>query len=270
MSNIVKITKAKKKSKSHVGFLGLLLFVAIVCFLLLSPIFAIDEIEVIGNNVSTNKYIISASGILYGQNILSINKFDAINNINNIPIVDHSSIERIWPNKIAITIVEKNAIADVLFYGSKLIISGDGIVIDIITDDTETNLPTLDGITIKDVVLGRKVLCVEEEKIKKYLEVLKKLEENDMLKSVIDVWDKDGIFVSFDIGHVIYFGDTDNLQHKIDWLRGILIKEGNPAYIDLHDLNKVITKPVWGMLDSIKDKKQENVSDGMELTNSEE
>ena len=73
MSNIVKISKAKKKSKSHIGFLGLLLVASIFCFLLLSPIFAIDDIEVKGNNILSSKYVISASGILFGENILKMN-----------------------------------------------------------------------------------------------------------------------------------------------------------------------------------------------------
>ena len=123
MSNIVKISKAKKKSKSHIGFLGLLLVMSIICFLLLSPIFAIDDIEVKGNNILSTKYIISASGILFGENILKMNKFAVIDRINSVPIIEDTTIRRAWPNKVIITVNEKEAICEVKFYGSKLIIS---------------------------------------------------------------------------------------------------------------------------------------------------
>ena len=252
MNNVVKITRAKKKSKNHLGFLGLLLIIAIICFFLLSPIFAIDYIEVKGNVASTAKYIISSSGILYGENILRINKFDAISKISNIPVIETASIKREWPDKIIITVKEKEPVAEVAFYGSKLLISENGDVINVITDNTNTALPILEGITVKDVIVGEKLICEEDEKLKNYLEVLKKLKENDMLKNVVSIVDNSGILVNFEIGHMVFFGDIDNLQHKIDWLRGILEKEKNPAYIDLHNLDKVITKPVWEVVNETK------------------
>jgi len=258
MSKIVKITKAKKRSKNHIGFLGLFLIVSIMCFLLLSPIFAIDTIEVVGNEVATEKYIISSSGILYGENILKMNKFDAIEKINSVPVIESSKIKRQWPNKIIITVTEKEPIAEVKFYGSKLLVAENGDVISVITDNSETNLPILEGITVKDVMVGNSLICDEEEKYKNYLEVLKKLKENDMLIDVVKLSDKDGILVSFAIGHVVFFGDTDNLQYKIELLKGILEKEENSAYIDLHNLESIITKPVWGMLE--KNQQSENTN----------
>jgi len=252
MSNVVKITKAKKKSKNRVGFLGLLLVASIICFFLLSPIFAIEEIEVKGNEQATEKYIISSSGIFYGENILKMNKFDAIEKIKSLPVVESAAIKREWPDKVIITVFERETVAEVAFYGSKLLISETGDVIRVITDNTETKMPVLEGITVKDVTVGEKLLCAEEEKLKKYLEVLKILKENDMLINVVKLSDNDGISVSLDRGHVVFFGDADNLRYKTDWLKGILEKEENPAYIDLHNLDKVVTKPVWGIFNDSK------------------
>lgn len=253
MSNVVKITKAKKKSKNHVGFLGLLLVVAIICFLLLSPIFAIEEITVIGNENVTSGYIISASEILYGENIFKMNKFNAIEKIKKLPTIDETYIKRAWPNGVVITVKEKNAIAEIKFYGSKLLISEDGDVISVVTDNSVTGLPTLNGITVMDVITGQRVVCKEEEKLKKYLEVLKRLRENDMLNSVTKLVENDGFLVYFETGHIVFLGEVDNLQKKMDWLKSILKKEENSSYIDLHNLDKVITKPVWGMGSDIEE-----------------
>jgi len=253
MSNIVKISKAKKKSKNRVEFLGLILVVLIICFLLLSPIFAIDVIEVRGNSNVLEKYIISESGLFYGQNIFNMNKFDAIEKINNIPQIAESSIKRELPDKLVINVVEKTPVAEVNFYGSKLLISSKGDVIKVITDNTETSLPKLKGITIKDVVSGKEVMCSEEETFQKYLQVLKILEKNDMVKNVDKLTCDNGILVHFDVGHIAYLGDVDNLEYKILWLNGIFEREENPSYIDLHNLEKVITKPVWGMFTEVTD-----------------
>lgn len=249
MNNIVKITDARKKSKNHTWFLGLILVIAIVCFLLLSPIFAIQDIEVRGNSIVSSKYIVSASGIFFGENILKMNKFNAIDKINSVPAIESAKIKREWPNKIVITIEEKDAIAETSFYGSKLVICDDGDVISVITDSTATNLPFLDGIVVQDVIVGAKLLCSDGQKLEKYLEVLKILKENDMLNDIVKLSYKDGILIHFALGHIAFLGETDNLQYKISWLKGILEKEANPAYIDLHNLEKVITKPAWGIFE---------------------
>lgn len=261
MSKIVKITKAKKKSKNRIGFLGLLLVGAVVCFFLLSPIFAIDDIEVNGNITSTEKYIISSSGILYGENILKMNKFEAIEKINTIPVIEETTIKRKWPDKIIITVTEKEPIAETKFYGSKLLISEAGEVMNVITDDTQTNYPNLEGITVKDVTVGKELICAEKERLKKYLEVLKSLKENDMLNNVIKLTDDEGVLISFDVGHVAFLGDIDNLHYKISLIKEIWKKEENPSYIDLHNLEKIITKPVWGMLEKEKSEEELEVTD---------
>jgi len=82
-----------------------------------------------------------------------------------------------------------------------------------------------------------------------------------MLNDVVKLAENEGILVSFSIGHVVYFGDIDNLQYKIELLKGIWEKEENPAYIDLHNLETIITKPVWGMMPENKNKDEENVVD---------
>ena len=247
MSNIVKINEVKTKPKSHVGVLGFLLVVSIVCFFLLSPIFDIKTIEVEGNETISNNYIVSASDILYGQNILRMNKFAVMDKINAIPNIESCSIKRIWPNCIIITVKEKEPVAKVKFYGSNLLITEDGVVVEVVTDQEDVDFLSLEGITAQEVVLGEVLNCNEEEKFKRYLEVLKKMKENDMLDGVIKISDKSGTLVYYQNGHIVYFGDNENLQRKIEWLKSVWEKEENPAYIDLHDLEHVITKPVWGM-----------------------
>lgn len=249
MSKVVKITKNKKKSKNHSGFLGLILVTLIFCFLLLSPIFAVDNIEVKGNNNVLSKYIVTKSGLFYGQNIFNMNKFDAIERIEQIPQIEETSIKRMLPDTIIINVTEKQAIAKTTFYGSELLISDDGDILQVITDNETVNLPKLSGITVKDVITGEKIICSENETFEKYLSVLKILKKNDMVKNVEKLTYKDGILIHFNVGHIAFLGEAENLEYKMSWLKGIFEREENPSYIDLHNLEKVVTKPVWGMFD---------------------
>ena len=87
MSNIIEITKLRKKAKSRVGFLSFILVGAIICFFLMSPIFSIDTIAVSGNLKVSSEEIISVSGIYYGQNILKMDKRMAKNKVLDIPYI---------------------------------------------------------------------------------------------------------------------------------------------------------------------------------------
>ena len=46
-----------------------------------------------------------------------MNKFEVIDNINDIPEIESVKIMRQWPDKIVITVSEKAAVAKVAFYG---------------------------------------------------------------------------------------------------------------------------------------------------------
>jgi cell division protein FtsQ len=251
MSNIVKITKLQKKAKSHVGFLSFILVIAVICFLLTSPIFAIVSITVSGNVKISAEEIISTSGIAYGQNMMQIDKFSMINNISNIPYIEDIIIKRAWPNKVNMIVREKVPVSEVVFYGSKLLLDEEGYVLEVITDNLDTGFVKLEGISVRSITTGKKLECKEKEILEFYLEILKIFNNNDMLSKVEKLTIKDdNILVFLEKGHVTNLGDNENLQYKILLLKEIILRETNPAYIDLTDLNMIVTKPVWGMFDN--------------------
>lgn len=248
MSNVVKITKLQKKAKSHVGFLSFILVTLIICFFLTSPIFAIEGISVSGNEKISSDEIISTSGIIYGDNIMKLDKFSVINKVSEIPYVKDIIIKRNWPNKVNMIVEEKDSVSEVGFYGSKLLLDEEGYVLEVVTDNFPTNLVVLEGITAKSIKTGEKLQCDEKEILESYLEILKILNNNDMLKEVQKLTLKDNnILVHFNFGHVTNLVDTENLQYKILLLKEIILREQNPVYIDLTDLDMIVTKPVWGM-----------------------
>ncbi len=250
MSNVVKITKLKKKAKTHIGFLSFLLVVAIICFFLLSPIFSIENVTVSGNTRVSSKEIISASGIVYDQNILRIDKFSIISEVLKIPYIKNVNIRRNWPNEICVNVEENEPVASVTFYGSKILLDENGGILEVITDDAETGIAKLNGLSAKSITAGEKLVCSEEKILESYLEILKIFKNNDMLNEVEKIFtEEEKYLVELKSGHVANFGEIDNLQYKLLLLKEIMSKETNSAYIDLSDLNMIVTKPVWGMFD---------------------
>ena len=59
--------------------------------------------------------------------------------------------------------------------------------------------------------------------------------------------DNENYLIGLNAGHVACIGDTKNLQYKILLLKEIITRESNPVYVDLSNLDMIVTKPVWGM-----------------------
>ena len=247
MSKIVNISKAKKKTKSKGFFLGFIFIVAVICFLLVSPVFQIKRIMVEGVLRLSKNSIVDSSGLYYGQNIWRIDKKAIEDSIKRVSYVDSVSIRRAWPDGIVLHIVESDPIAELEFYGSKLMIDENAKLLEVVTDNVPTNFPSLVGFTVNEIVLGEKICANEGEKLEDFLEVLKMLKGNDMLEKVTKVTENEGILVHFENGHVANFGDAGNLPYKMSVLNAILEKEETASYIDI---TKKVTKPVWGMFDN--------------------
>lgn len=250
MSKIVNISKAKKEKKNTGFFLGFIFVVAVICFLLVSPIFQVRRIMVEGVLRLSENTIIDSSGLFYGQNVWRINKNEIVENIKKIAYVDSVSVRRAWPDGIVLQVTESNPIAELEFYGSKLIIDENAKLLEVVTDNVPTHLPRLLGITVNEIVLGEIVSVNEKEKLEDFLEVLKILKENDMLKNVEKINESEGILVHFENGHVANFGDAGNLAYKLAVLNAIFEKEETASYIDI---TQKMTKPVWGMFDESTD-----------------
>lgn len=251
-SNIVKIDKFRKKAKSRVGFLSFLLVITIMCFFLTSPIFAIECINVSGNKNISEEEIISASGIIYGQNIMKIDKFSIKEEISKMPYVKNIVIKRNWPNQVNMVIEEKKSVAEVPFYGSKVLIDEEGYILEVITDNATTDFVVIEGISVSGITTGTKLECDKKEILESYLEMLKIFNNNDMLSKVrkLTILNEEYL-IHLEDGHVAKIGDNiDNLQYKILLLKEIIERETNAAYIDLSNLDMIVTKPVWGMFDT--------------------
>ena len=251
MSNIVKISKLKRKAKSHVGVLSFLLVTAIACFFLTSPVFSIESVTVSGNGKIPSEEIISTSGITYEQNILRIDKFSIINKILTIPYIKNVEIKRNWPNEICIEAEENAEVAEITFYGSKILLDEVGTILEVVTDNTPTDCVKFEGISAKSITTGNKLECNEKEMLESYLEILKIFKNNDMLNEIERIFADNGNYlVSLKAGHVACIGDIKNLKYKLLLLKEIIARETNPVYVNLSDLNMIVTKPVWGMFDN--------------------
>lgn len=154
VSNNKMIMKRRKKQriKRLITFTVLLVSLLIILALKL-PYFNIKNIEVQGNKVVDSKTIINNSGIYTGNNIFYLNVQNIRKNILKNPYVLDAVINRSLPDRIIISITERNAHYYVKMDKSFLILDNNGIILERRNDLKGMKLTQITGIKSS----GRKV-----------------------------------------------------------------------------------------------------------------
>ena len=188
-----KIMRKKKKIKK---ILKTIILVAIIiggiCFALISPIFNITDIQVIGNNKINSDTIISLSQLQIGQNIFRFNKNKVVNEIKTNAYVENTKIKRKIPNKIEIIIEEREQNYNVEFLNGYAYINNQGYILEIA--EQKLDLPVIMGITTpqEQVVAGNRLNDEDLEKLETVIQIMNicKSYELDKKVSSIDITNK--------------------------------------------------------------------------------
>ena len=150
-----KIMRKKKKIKKILKTIILLaIIIGGICFAVVSPIFNVTDIKVTGNNKINSDTIVSLSQIQTGQNIFRFNKNKVIKEIKTNAYVENAKIKRKIPNKIEITIEEREQNYNVEFLNGYAYINNQGYILEIA--EQKLDLPVIMGITTpqEQVVAG--------------------------------------------------------------------------------------------------------------------
>lgn len=246
--NVVKLKKNSNKDKIRECILSsFILLCSFVLILLFSPLFDITQIKVEGNLKLNENIIKSESGINLGQNILGLNKIKIKEDLLSISYLEDVEIRRMWPDTILIRVAEKEPVAKVKLLGSNILIDENAYILEIVTDDKEYDVPLLEGIETFSTVINEKLECNNQELLENFLEILKNLKNNDMLKNIVKIESKESLLLYTNRGQIVNIGDTSDLNYKFIRLKAIMNKEDTDNfYIDISNVNIwPVSKPLW-------------------------
>ena len=152
-----------------------------------NPRFAIQQIVVDNDGELTPERVVQFAGVQVGQNLLSLDLAQVRNNLAMVPLVRAVEVRRMLPNRLFIRVDERIAmarlrvptreLADSVFYIDragvvmKPVRLADGTVLQ---PQMPRPVPTLTGVSLADVRIGRQV---ESEQIYRALELLDKLDQ---------------------------------------------------------------------------------------------
>ena len=235
--------RKKKKIKRIIKWTTIfLLIIGGFIFVLVSPIFNVIEIQVANNNQIVSETIVSLSKLQIGQNLFRFNKNKVEKNIKTNPYVESVNIKRKIPNKIEISVEERNRNFNVEFLNGYAYINNQGYILEI--SEQKLDLPVIQGVSTEQeqIVEGNRLITQDLEKLETVIKIMDicKNYELDKKVSSINIENKDNYIIYMEEEKkTIYLGDDSNLSNKMLYVPTILQEnQGKEGTIYLNgDLN---------------------------------
>ena len=222
------------------------IIIAGIIFALLSPIFNVKEIRVIGNSKISTDTIISLSGLKSEQNIFDFKTSDVVDAIKQNAYVDTVDVQRKLPDIININVVERVATYILKFGNAYVYINNQGYILEI--TNKEANYPIITNYeTPEEQIKEGNRLCSEDlEKLNDVLKIIEAASVNNgeikKLITQINIENTSNYILTLQKEKKqVYIGDTTNLSTKMLWIDKFLEEEkDNEGIIFLNiDLNNV-------------------------------
>ncbi len=220
------VAKRLRRRNMLFGLAGVVLLVAVCLF---TPLFAISEISVSGNEVLSADEVIAASGIKRGDNLFRINSGKAREKINRLGYVEQVEIKRKFLARVKIEIVEANEIAYLAFAGNNVGITRDLKVTSIVKGkDFKSAKPVISGYPVKKVEKGETVIPKKQSKEEILKTFITSLEENKLMSKLkkIDISDEDNLMAVLNTDTKIILGDEEQISYKLKCVNAVMSELG--------------------------------------------
>ena len=218
--------RRRYKRRARFGFIyKLLAAVAMIAAVVMGAtvFFRVEEMVVQGNVRYNARQVIDASGIVQGDNLFGMNKFETARQIRRqLPYVEGVNIRRGWPDTLIVTVMECQAAARVNGEKGQWLISKSGKVLEL-ARGTVKNVVRVDGLNAVQPEAGLPLVVREEQQARgsALLLLLQALDNIELLDKVtyIDMTSPSRILMDLDERFVVKLpvvGDFDYLLGAMD------------------------------------------------------
>ena len=230
---------------------GPLIFCLIVIGLIfvMSVIFRVSRIEVVGNEHYTKEEIISAVDIEEGDNLFFFDRFAAVSRVfAKLPYVEEVFVTRALPNKVTITITESKAMAYLVVGDEKWTLDCNCKVLGKAAEGELSSLIAVIGINPGTLLIGEQLTVTDYEDIVPYLaEVLLQIRDRNLIPYIEEINFKNRNSVSFDFNnkYTIVIGDSYKVEYKFGMFLSAIeqLKEGDYGTIDVSNAMTAVFTP---------------------------
>lgn len=223
---------------------GLVVFfiVVIALIFIMSVMFRIRVIEVVGNEHYTDKEIIEAVDIEDGDNLFFFDRFAAVAQVfSKLPYIEEVSVARALPNKVTITVEESKALAYIVLGSETWTIDKNCKVLGKAAEGETGSLIAVTGIKPGTLMIGETMQTEDnDDALIEYLAaILYQIQERGLYSETRSINFSDTSNVSFSYGgkYTVKVGNDFNLEYKFGMIVSVLqqLKPGDSGTIDVRD-----------------------------------
>ena len=234
-----------------VGYAGYSLAV----FMLSSPRFllaAADDVVLTGNNYVSPDEVSNALGLArsgksaYGMNILRMSLEEKKQQLEMIPWVRSATLTRVYPNRLAVNVVERTPIAFVSVDGRLKLVDADGVLLDK-PERATFDFPVLTGLDAANGQHERAARLALYEAFQR--EIAGEIAGSGWIVSEVDLADPDDLKAMLVEGHEtlqVHFGHgafQDRFHNFLTLLPEVRKAQGRIDSIDLRYRNQIVVNP---------------------------
>lgn len=211
------------------GFVRFLLMLAVLCaaaLIVKSRVFVVREVSVEGNELRSDAEIVVRSGIELGQNIYSIDEKQVERNLSGDCYVKFIAMRLDLPDKVTLTVEEREARAAVNCAGVILLIDEEGVILERLSSMPSSDVIVVSGLDVQLSAQGRTIDSARAEQMKNMKDILSALETGELSAQIseLNVNDRNNLYLVSRTGVQIILGDANNLSEKLVWAKAVLEK----------------------------------------------
>lgn len=186
----------------------------------------VDTISVKGNKDITSEEIISASGLETGKHIWLENTSAAKKALEDMPYIGSAQIERIYPDKLVITVAERVEAAVVMGLSTNAVIDKDGNVLFMGERASYDGLMKIYGLSGSGFKLNTPLGDASTFQIRTTLELLNAIVDAGLVEAMdyLDVSNSLSVYFITTTGLRVQFGQPDKAAEKLHKLKLVLPK----------------------------------------------
>lgn len=209
-------------------------------YTLLSPIFNIKNISVVGNSKISNDEIISLSKIQIDNNMFKYQAKKIQDNIKQNAYIESIKVKRKLPDSIELIVEERKATYMIQIANAYAYIDNQGYILEI--SDKDEKLPILLGTeTMQEEIHAGNRLCTEDlKKLNDVLKIMESANSNGIANLITKINIKDStnyILTLSSNKKTVYLGDISNLSTKMLWIIKFNEEERNAKGIIFLNMN---------------------------------
>lgn len=225
---MIKQKKKKKKIKKGKGKAAIIVLVLI--FILGGVTFIgykvlrVAKIEVTGVETISCDYVAELSKINIGEHVFNINESEVSKNIEADPYLDLISLKIKYPDQVILTVKERKKAAAIKALDTYVYIDTQGYVLEMGKVENISGCIVINGIDIAKYTLGEKMNFSDELRFSAVTEILSGIYASSLNDVICDMdfSNINGIVLNQAGGIKIKFGQADNIEKKMEWIKSVL------------------------------------------------